>query len=60
MRIGRFQPPLPPREFTLTFNKNEGWVVVAALHRYADAHPQAVEREQWEQWSKDLDAELRR
>jgi hypothetical protein len=52
--------PRPPPEFTMTFSKDEGWAIVAALREYSDKHPQAMDRDEWREWADVLDKELRR
>lgn len=60
MKITTMQPPPPPREIVMTFSIDDGWAIVAALREYVDRHQGAVHRDEWRQWAKDLDDELRR
>jgi hypothetical protein len=59
MKIERVIPQ-PQPEFTMTFSRDDGWAIVAALSYYAEKHVGAVERDEWKQWAADLDKELRR
>jgi len=60
MKIERHAPEPPPPEFTMTFTRDDGWAIVAALAEYADAHSGARDRDTWKRWAKELDCELRR
>jgi hypothetical protein len=53
-------PPVPPPVFLLTFTRDEGWALTAALREYAERHPHAADKNEWLQWAKELDRELRR
>lgn len=46
-------------EITLTLERDEGWVFVAALRRYADDHVDAAYHALWHEWATDLDRKLR-
>jgi hypothetical protein len=59
MRIERFIPT-PAPSFTMTFTREEGWALVAALSDWADKHPDAASLDEWKQWATDLTRELRR
>jgi hypothetical protein len=60
MRVDRVTPRPPPDEFRLTFSRDDGWTIVAALKLYADTQPLAANNEHWKRWTADLDKELRR
>lgn len=59
MKIERVAPPPPPREFALTFTRDEGWAIVGALKEYAVSHRGAVHADTWSRWADELDAKLR-
>lgn len=59
MRIREFQPPAPPKQIEMTFERNDGWAIVAALAEYAERHPGAAEQEKWKRWARELDDVLR-
>jgi hypothetical protein len=59
MKIARIPPPTPPPTFTMTFSREEGWTIAAALSYYADEHPEAVQKKLWWDWAADLDKKLR-
>jgi hypothetical protein len=44
----------------MTFTADEGWAIVMALTEYAARHSRADRQDQWKQWARDLDHELRR
>ena len=60
MKITLVSPPPPPKEIKMEFPVDEGWAIVAALHDYVHAHPNAAEVNRWREWFVALDAELRR
>lgn len=51
--------PKPPPEFHMTFNRDEGWALCAALKQFADNHPRAEEVLTWHDWADKLDSLLR-
>lgn len=58
MKIERFNPK-PPAEFKMTFARDDGWAIVAALREYVERHQGAAHLEDWKKWAADLDRELR-
>jgi hypothetical protein len=60
VKIERVIPKPPPTEIQMTFGRNAGWAIVAALKEYAAHHPYAAHVENWKRWADDLDEELRR
>ena len=59
MKIERYLPPPPKRQFTMIFNQDESWAIIAALREYAEHHPQASCREEWLRWASELDKQVR-
>lgn len=59
MRIDSYIPT-PPREYTLSFTRDEGWVIVMALKDAYSLHKNAQDRERWLEWANELDKLLRK
>lgn len=59
MRVERVPPDPPAPLFQLTFERDDGWPLVAALREYADNHRGAVRRDSWLAWAEELDRLLR-
>lgn len=58
MEIKSFTP-VPPKLFSLTFTRDEGWAITMALGDAYKKYSQAQDRDKWLTWAKELDKELR-
>jgi hypothetical protein len=59
MKIQCFQLSAPPPEIVMTFTRDEGWALMAALYEWTEKHPLAADVAQWRQWHEDLRKLLR-
>lgn len=55
MIIERIDKP----EFKITFSREEGWPILAALNEWIANHPDAANIHIWKKWAQDLDNYLR-
>lgn len=46
-------------QFSMEFNRDEGWTIVASIKCFVKTHPDAVGIKEWAEWADELDKLLR-